>query len=257
VLQEVLASILVCPSCRGTLSGEQDLTCSACEWEKHVLPPLVDWIGDAHGTILDVGCGVGRLGAALAELGRRDLELVGADFQGTLIEEARLGYAALVEADVYRLPFRDGAFDAVIASNSLHHFPDVATAMVEIARVLRPTGVLVAYDPRFVTPLEKLKKLLRAHDQSFTKDHKAFRADEYRNLLGSSGLAVTDVRMVDPLGPLLATALDYVKIGRLGVAGVIAKTLATADRLMAGSAGRTPLGLMLAGRAVKQASRPA
>jgi len=144
------------------------------------------------------------------------------------------------------------AFVGAIASNSLHHFPDPLVAMAEIARVLKPGGVLVSYDPRYVTPLEKLKKLLRRNDSAFTKDHKAFRVDEYRELLGSSGLQVTEVRTVDPVGPLLATGLDYLKVGKLGVAPKVAKILVATDRLLSGAGGNTPFGLMLAGRAVKQ-----
>src|SRR5207247_6238262 len=110
-------------------------------------------------------------------------------------------YIGLVEGDVHHLPFKDAAFGAAIASNSLHHFPYPEVAMVEIARVLCPGGVLVTYDPRYVTLLEVLKKALRKHDKGFTEDHKAFRVDEYRTLLGSSGLKVTDVRTIDPFGP--------------------------------------------------------
>jgi SAM-dependent methyltransferase len=291
----MLASLLVCPRCRGALSGIDELRCSACgvgfpvrggiprmsdgaerrdermaaewqaqghahalymdptyimnDWEREVLPRLADWLGDVPGTLIDIGCGVGKLGAALTTLGRAPAALVGTDFQGTLLDEIRVGYSGLVEADVHRLPFKDAAFSAAITTNALHHFPEPEVAMAEIARVLQPGGVLVAYDPRYVTPLEKLKKMLRKNDDAFTKDHKAFRVDEYRDLLGSSGLRVIDVQIVDPLGPLVATGLDYLKLGRLGIAAPIARALATLDRAI----GPSPIGLMLAGRAVKPA----
>lgn len=217
------------------------------DWERAVLPRLAAWLGDAAGATLDVGCGVGKLGEALAATGRARGPLVGTDFHATLLEEVREGYAGLVQADVHHLPFKDGAFAAAITTNALHHFPDPVRAMSEIARVLGPGGVLVTYDPRYVTPLEKLKKMLRKHDTAFTKDHKAFRVEEYRDLLGSSGLRVTDVRTVDPLGPLLSTGLDYLKIGKLGVAEPIARALAGLDRAI----GPSPVGLMLEARAVK------
>ncbi|MES1209407.1 MAG: class I SAM-dependent methyltransferase [Pseudomonadota bacterium] len=226
-------------------------------WEEQVLPQLVSRLGDVQGPILDVGCGVGHLGNALTAMGRNDIDLFGIDFQRDLLDEAHAGYAGLVEADVHHLPIRSDTFGAAIASNSLHHFPDPERAMVEIARVLRPGGVLVAYDPRFVTPLEKLKKVLRRNDRAFTEEHKAFRIDEYRELLGSSGLTVIEVRTVDPVGPLVATGLDYLRFGRLGVAGLVAKSLVTVDGLFAGAGGQTPLGLMLAGRAVKPPTPPA
>ncbi len=227
------------------------------DWEREVLPSLFDWIGNSGGVILDVGCGIGKLGAALAARGRSDVTLVGMDFQGELLQEARVGYAARVEGDVHHLPFKSAAFSAAIASNALHHFPDANQAMLEIARVLGPGGVLITYDPRYITPLEKLKKLLRRNDQAFTKDHKAFRVDEYRDLLGSSGLTVTEVRTIDPLGPLVATGLDYLKVGKLGVGPKIAAALAATDRILVGDRGTNPLGLMVAGRAVKSTARSA
>lgn len=223
-------------------------------WELQVLPRLVDWLGDVRGPILDVGCGVGHLGSALVALGGPEVELIGTDFQAELLAEVGKGYAGLVEADVHHLPFHDGAFAGIVASNSLHHFPDAERAMSEIARVLKPGGVFVAYDPRFLAPLELLKKRLRRNDKAFTEDHKAFRIDEYRQLLGSSGLQVTDVSCTDPFGILLATGLDYLKAGRLGLADPLARTFASIDRRLAGRAGHTPLGLMLSGRAVKALS---
>ena len=160
----------------------------------------------------------------------------------------------VVQGDIHNLPFQDGSFSAVLTSNALHHFPDPRRAMVEIARVLKPGGVFVCYDPRYVTPLEMVKKFLRRNDKLFTKDHKSFRVDEYRELIGSSGLQVTEVRTVDTLGPLVATGLDYLKVGKLGVGPQVAKMLSTADRIIEGSRGQSPLGLMLVGRAVKPAA---
>jgi SAM-dependent methyltransferase len=297
---DLLAGMLVCPRCHGSLSELNDppgLRCGACEvtfsmaggvprmsdgaeqrdarmaaeyeaqahalpqysdpasilasWEVQVLPQFVAWLGRIEGPVLDVGCGVGHLGRALIKAGRHDVQLIGTDFQPELLARATTGYAALLEADVHHLPLQDGSFAGVVASNSLHHFPDLPQAMREIARVLKPGGVLVTYDPRYITPLELLKKRLRRHDQAFTKDHKAFRVDEYREVLGSSGLQVAEVRCIDPLGILIATGLDYFRVGRHGLAVPIARGLATFDRVLTGQRGHTPLGLMLAGRAVK------
>lgn len=296
-MNDLLASILACPRCRGTLTGSPQLQCASCHatfsvrdgvprlsdgaevrdqrmaaewnaqaqafavytdaavimnrWEEQVLPKLLDWVGDTGGVLLDVGCGVGHLGRVFAERPPSRFELVGTDFQADLLREAGVGYSGLIEADVHHLPLKDGSVDAAIASNSLHHFPDANRAMAEIARVLRPGGVFIAYDPRFVAPLEKLKKLLRRNDGAFTEDHKAFRIEEYRTLLGSSGLEVTDLRLVDPLGPLVATGLDYLKVGRLGLAVPAARLLCQLDDRITGPAGSTPFGLMLAARAVK------
>lgn len=56
-----------------------------------------------------------------------------------------------VQADLTDLPFRDGAFDAVISSHVLEHIRDDHAAMRELARVLRPGGraiVMVPHDPK-------------------------------------------------------------------------------------------------------------
>ncbi len=48
------------------------------------------------------------------------------------------------EADVEALPFREGAFDLVIANHMLYHVPDRPRALGELRRVLRPGGALIA-----------------------------------------------------------------------------------------------------------------
>ncbi len=45
-------------------------------------------------------------------------------------------------ADVGDLPFETGSFDVVVSFTGLHCFPDPARAVVEMARVLRPGGVI-------------------------------------------------------------------------------------------------------------------
>ena len=219
--------------------------------EEQVLPHILSQINDVTGPVLDAGCGVGHLGQSLERLGRADIDLIGTDFQEELLAKVTVGYVGLVEADVHHLPFKNDSFSAVLTSNALHHFPDPHRAMSEIARTLKPGGVFICYDPRFIAPLETVKKVLRRNDALFTKDHKSFRVDEYRELIGSSGLSVTEVRTVDPLAPLIATGLDYLKVGKLGIGPQVARVLAALDRLIEGNAGRTPLGLMLVGRAVK------
>ncbi len=52
---------------------------------------------------------------------------------------------AVVAADAFRLPFADGAFDAIVAMRLLFHYADVGPIVREMARVCRPGGVVVVY----------------------------------------------------------------------------------------------------------------
>jgi len=90
-------------------------------------------------SVLDVGCGEGRLPRDLQAAG---YEVVAVDGSPTLIEYARTSdpdgdYRV---ADAAALPLDDAAFDVVTAFMSLQDVDDLAASVSEIARVLRPDG---------------------------------------------------------------------------------------------------------------------
>lgn len=95
--------------------------------------------------VLDLACGAGRHLRAMAAAGIRG---VGADISADLLAEARrAGTGMLVRCDMRRLPFRDGAFDAVtLFFNSFGYFEteaEDAAALREAARVLHAGGGLL------------------------------------------------------------------------------------------------------------------
>lgn len=95
--------------------------------------------------VLEVGVGAGNV---LDEVptGVR----FGLDLSPSILRDAhrRLGArATLVRGDGAVLPFRDGAFDRVLASEVLEHLPDPGAAVAEMARVTRPGGVIVLSVP--------------------------------------------------------------------------------------------------------------
>jgi SAM-dependent methyltransferase len=110
--------------------------------------------------LLDVGCGMGRHSF---EALRRGADVVAADLDrealaavetmaGAMAAEGEAPPTAsftAVSADARRLPFADGSFDRVIASETLEHIREDSTAMEEIARVLRPGGRAVVTVPRW------------------------------------------------------------------------------------------------------------
>lgn len=90
------------------------------------------------GLVLDVGCGEGPLRAALPADGPR---LVGLDASATML---RAHPAPVVRAAATALPFRERAFDAVVAVNVLDHLADPRVAVRAARRVLREGGLLLA-----------------------------------------------------------------------------------------------------------------
>jgi len=98
--------------------------------------------------LLDAGCGAGLL-SVLATL--RGAKVAALDAAPGMIEVARqrLPDADLRVGDLETLPFDDASFDAVIGVNSLFYAQDMAAAMRELARVVRPGGrvVLTAWGP--------------------------------------------------------------------------------------------------------------
>lgn len=98
--------------------------------------------------VLDVGCGTG----AVLELLNGEYpnkRLVGLDLTPGMIDVARakqLDNVRFVVGDAEALPFGSQSFDAVLCSNSFHHYPHPEKFFSEAVRVLRPGGRLILRD---------------------------------------------------------------------------------------------------------------
>jgi len=109
-----------------------------------LLPPA------AIGRMLDIGTGTGGL---LEVLAPRVSSALGVDASRQMLALARarlarpgLEHCAVRQADMYRLPLADDAFDLVVMQMVLHYAEDPAGALAEAARVLRPGGRLLIVD---------------------------------------------------------------------------------------------------------------
>jgi SAM-dependent methyltransferase len=92
--------------------------------------------------VLEVGGGEGELAERIVnELG---IELVGVDQSEGMVDVQRAKGIDARVGDVRKLPFDDGEFDVTLAAWMLYHVNDLDDALAELARILRPGGVLVA-----------------------------------------------------------------------------------------------------------------
>ncbi len=97
---------------------------------------------DEFASVLDVGCGANlAYDLPLVAAGKR---VIGVDFALNFLRltpSDRHGIH-LAQADALRLPFRGSSFDAVICSETVEHIEDDRGAIREIARILKPAGLL-------------------------------------------------------------------------------------------------------------------
>jgi SAM-dependent methyltransferase len=82
-----------------------------------------------------------------------DVHSAGLAEAGRLAEAAGVGERVRFEAAdaTARLPFADGAFDALLCMDSINHFPDRRAVLCEWRRVLRPGGRVLFTDPVVIT----------------------------------------------------------------------------------------------------------
>jgi SAM-dependent methyltransferase len=98
------------------------------------------------GDVAELCCGQAD---ALALVRDRARTLVGIDVSLAMLEAAaaRIPEATFAQGDATRLPLADAAFDCVLLSGGVHHVGDRRGLFREVARILRPGGVVVFREP--------------------------------------------------------------------------------------------------------------
>ena len=161
-----------------------------------------DRLGVGPGTtMIDVGAGAGRhsfeayrRGADITafDMSESDMADVGTMFEAMAEagEAGAGGTARAVVGDALALPYDDGTFDVVIASEILEHVPADEAAIAELVRVLRPGGVLAVTVPRWLP--EKICWLLSDEYHANAGGHiRIYRADELRDKITARGMQFT------------------------------------------------------------------
>ncbi len=141
-------------------------------------------------TVLDAGCGTGRMVPLLADAG---LRVTGADLSPGMIAvgRERLPSVRLEVARLDALPFATGSFDGVLAWYSIIHTPagSLGPVLAELRRVLRPGGnLLLAFQAGAGT-----RRILRGYGTDAEVEAHLHEPDDVAGRLRRSGFAVDAV----------------------------------------------------------------
>lgn len=127
-------------------------------------------------TVLEIGAG---MGAAMVVAARTGAQIIAVDPTPYMRRISSLRRLALPDSErisvkdgaAESLPAADGSVDAVWSVNTMHHWPDLAQALKEIARVLRPGGRLLLVDEDFEDPThpEHEQFMSARHGHAFTE----------------------------------------------------------------------------------------
>ncbi len=144
--------------------------------ERRLFEDTRPWItGRARGRTLEVAVGTGLN----LEHYSRDIELCGIELSPRMLALARRRSSALGReadlrlGDAQNLEFDDASFDTVVATFALCCVPDDARAVAEMARVLRPGGLLLLADHVESTSLwlRALQRMVEIGSVPFAGEH--------------------------------------------------------------------------------------
>jgi ubiquinone/menaquinone biosynthesis C-methylase UbiE len=135
-------------------------------------------VAATEGSVLEVGCGNGRVAQTLRERGH---EVVAVDVTlGSAMTTQERAQCSVALAGLPDLPFCDDAFDTVVCSHTLEHIPDLWAAAKELRRVARRVVVVVPkqryyrytvdYHLHFFPSAGPLERLLRGQAEEVDGD---------------------------------------------------------------------------------------
>ena len=178
-------------------------------WSRLVAPVFLDWLGIPPGRRwLDVGCGTGALSDAIVAR-CEPRSVVGVDPSEPFVEHAtaavaddRATFAVGTAADT---GLHDGDVDVVVSALVLNFVPDLAEALREARRVVRPGGIVAGYVWDYADGMQLLR---RFWDAAVALDPGARALDEgvrfpdaapepLATAFEAAGLTTVDVRAIE------------------------------------------------------------
>ena len=118
--------------------------------------------------------------------------------------------------DMFRLPYADKSFDVVIVSNALHIVPQPEKALVEIQRVLKEDGVLIA--PTFTHAGNSFPGKVKAFFMKLAGFplHSRWASEEYLRFLRQNGWTVRESAVLKASFPLTYAECVKTEVGNPG-----------------------------------------
>lgn len=157
------------------------------------------------GSVLEVGCGTGLV---LERIARFAGHATGIDVSEGMLERARARGLDVHQGSALQLPFPDASFDVTCSFKVLAHIPEINQVLIEMARVTKPGGMVLAefYNPYSLRglikrfgPALKVAPDAREHDV-----YVRFDSPKAAELLTPPGCELTDARGVRILVPFAA-----------------------------------------------------
>jgi SAM-dependent methyltransferase len=201
------------------------------EYEEQILPLAAAGLAGAR-RVLDVGCGDGQVSRLATKNGAEFVVALDPTWNQIVVANERQGATGFLQAGAAKLPFRDGAFDAVVACLVFEHIRDVDDAIAEVSRVLAPGGRFLFFlnhpllqtpnsgwiDDQFLDPPEQYWRIgaYLIEDETIEEVEKNVfipfihrPLSRYINALADNGLTLH--RMHEPAPPpgFLARAQEY------------------------------------------------
>lgn len=161
------------------------------------------------GRLLDVGCGNGRFLAGMRTLG---WQVQGVEFSEDGVRACRKAQLPVHHGDLASARFDEGSFDVVTVRHVIEHIPDPLPFVAELARVLKPGGLLVIETPNSAA-LGQSWFTMNWYANDVPRHLVMFAPATLDRLLGKEGLVQARLRL-ETTPKVFLNSLDYVMDNR-------------------------------------------
>jgi SAM-dependent methyltransferase len=178
-------------------------------WSQQVAAEFISWLGvRANALWVDVGCGTGALARRVLE-DTQPAGVLGIDPSSSFVAFAAVQTfaerAAFLVGDGAALPVRDAKADTAVSGLVLNFVPDPARMVEEMARIVRPGGIVALYVWDYAGEMQMMRifwdtvasldPVSRRYDEGMR--FSICNPDSLRGLFEVAGLSGTEVRAVD------------------------------------------------------------